>query len=241
MRFNLDDYEPVASRIQRFYEAYPNGAIHCEIVHDDGKRVMVKATVWRDINDPQPSAVDYAEEHLTERGVNATSRTENACTSATGRAISIAAHGLGPSDWTKKPSREEMGKVAATKNFYEKDPNLTPLTNTKRVASISQEGVRIFEDGTMKAPDHLLNVAVKGKQHGPLPDWFLQEAFAAGVKEVYDNRAEAAGTKRPWFKATTGGKDAKAFWPPRGTADPQVEVEPSSISVTVATVDEEPF
>jgi|LakMenE01Jun11ns_1017448.scaffolds.fasta_scaffold9608831_2 hypothetical protein len=109
--FDLESYEPVASRIQRFYEAYPNGAIHCEIVHDDGKRVLVKATVWRDINDAQPSAVDFAEEHLTDRGVNATSRVENACTSATGRAISIAAHGLGPSDWTKKPSREEMGKV----------------------------------------------------------------------------------------------------------------------------------
>ena len=111
MAFDLESYEPVASRIQRFYEAYPNGAIHCEIVHDDGKRVMVKATVWRDINDAQASAVDFAEEHLTDRGVNATSRVENACTSATGRAISIAAHGLGPSDWTKKPSREEMGKV----------------------------------------------------------------------------------------------------------------------------------
>jgi hypothetical protein len=109
--FDLESYEPVASRIQRFYEAYSNGAIHCEIVHDDGKRVLVKATVWRDINDAQPSAVDFAEEHLTDRGVNATSRVENACTSATGRAISIAAHGLGPSDWTKKPSREEMGKV----------------------------------------------------------------------------------------------------------------------------------
>ena len=111
MAFDLESYEPVASRIQRFYEAYPNGAIHCEIVHDDGKRVLVKATVWRDINDAQASAVDFAEEHLSDRGVNATSRVENACTSATGRAISIAAHGLGPSDWTKKPSREEMGKV----------------------------------------------------------------------------------------------------------------------------------
>ena len=109
--FDLESYEPVASRIQRFYETYSNGAIHCEIVHDDGKRVLVKATVWRDINDAQPSAVDFAEEHLSDRGVNATSRVENACTSATGRAISIAAHGLGPSDWTKKPSREEMGKV----------------------------------------------------------------------------------------------------------------------------------
>jgi hypothetical protein len=53
-----------------------------------------------------------------------------------------------------------------------------------------------------------------------LPDWFVIDAFNAGVSEVYDNRADVAGTKRPWFKATTGGKDAKAFWPPKGTPDP---------------------
>jgi hypothetical protein len=226
MGFNLDDYEPVASRIQRFYEAYPNGAIHCEIVHDDGKRVMVKATVWRDINDPQASAVDYAEEHLSDRGVNATSRTENACTSATGRAISIAAHGLGPSDWTKKPSREEMSKVQNAK------PARTPLTNVKRVASISQNGVRTFEDGTIQAPPDLLGVAIKGKQHGPLPEWFLQDAFAAGVAECWDNRDKVAGTKRPWFKDAHG---EKAFWPPKGTPDPQLEVE------TYDDSPEEPF
>jgi hypothetical protein len=116
MPFDLDSYEPVASRIQRFYEAYPTGAIHCEIVHDDGQRVIIKATVWRDINDARPAAVDYAEELLSDRGVNSSSRVENCATSATGRAISIAAHGLGPSDWTKKPSREEMAKVQRSSN-----------------------------------------------------------------------------------------------------------------------------
>lgn len=116
MGFNLDDYEPVASRVQRFYEAHPAGAIHCEIVHDDGQRVVMQATVWRDVNDVRPAAVDYAEELLTDRGVNATSRIENCATSAIGRAISIAAHGLGPSDWTKKPSREEMAKVQRSSN-----------------------------------------------------------------------------------------------------------------------------
>lgn len=111
MAFNLDDYEPVASRIQRFYEAYPDGAIHTEIMFDDGQRVVIRASVYRHIAHDRPAAVDYAEEHLTDRGVNATSRIENACTSAIGRAISVAAAGLGPSDWTKKPTREEMGKV----------------------------------------------------------------------------------------------------------------------------------
>jgi hypothetical protein len=135
MPFDLDSYEPVASRIQRFYEAYPTGAIHCEIVHDDGQRVIIKATVWRDINDARPAAVDYAEELLSDRGVNSSSRVENCATSATGRAISIAAHGLGPSDWTKKPSREEMAKVQRSSNgpTFERgsDPRMPSVTITQ--------------------------------------------------------------------------------------------------------------
>lgn len=111
MPFDLDSYEPVASRIQRFYDQYPNGAIHTEIVFDDGQRVVIKASVWRDIADSMPAGVDFAEEILTDRGVNSTSRIENAATSAAGRAVSIAAAGLAPSDWTKKATREEMQKV----------------------------------------------------------------------------------------------------------------------------------
>lgn len=125
MAFNLDDYEPVASRVQRFYEAYPDGAIHTEIVFDDGKRVVIRATVYRHVSDDRAAAVDFAEEHLTDRGVNATSRIENACTSAIGRAISVAAAGLGPSDWTKKPTREEMGKVQRmTTKPHDSHPNV---------------------------------------------------------------------------------------------------------------------
>jgi hypothetical protein len=205
MGFDLDSYEPVASRIQRFYEAFPTGAIHCEIVHDDGQRVVVKATVWRDINDARPSAVDFAEELISDRGVNATSRVENCATSATGRAISIAAHGLGPSDYTKKPSREEMAKVeratAAGRGYLPAQPK---IVHAKSYADMGEAN----------------NVRVRGNQFGPLPDWLVLDAFQAGVTEVYDNRDQVAGTKRPWFKATTGGKDAKAFWPPKGTPDP---------------------
>jgi len=107
--FNLDEYTPVSERIKQFWIDHPNGAIHSELVFDDGIRCVVKTTLWLDKNDSQPTTVDYAEEIIADRGVNATSRIENCCTSSQGR--SLAAAGYLGADWTKKPSREEMQKV----------------------------------------------------------------------------------------------------------------------------------
>lgn len=57
-------------------------------------------------------------------------------------------------------------------------------------------------------------VRIKGKQHGPIPEWLITECAKVGVTEVWDNRdGLAANPKRPWFKATVGDK---AFWQPRG-------------------------
>ena len=108
MAFNLNDYEPVANRIARFWADHPEGAIYSELIYDDGERCVVKATVHFVKGEPAVSS-DYAEEMKTERGVNSTSRIENCCTSAQGRALSAAGY-LG-SDWTKKSTREEMQKV----------------------------------------------------------------------------------------------------------------------------------
>jgi hypothetical protein len=108
MAFNLNDYEPVANRIARFWADHPEGAIYSELIYDDGERCVVKAMVHFVKGEPAVSS-DYAEEIKTERGVNFTSRIENCCTSAQGRALSAAGY-LG-SDWTKKSTREEMQKV----------------------------------------------------------------------------------------------------------------------------------
>jgi hypothetical protein len=131
MGFNLDEYEPVASRIARFWAEHPCGAIHTELVFDDGHRCVIKATVYFD-STAAPVSSDYAEEMQTERGVNATSRLENCSTSAQGRAL--AAAGFLPSDWTKKPSREEMQKVQRQGGDYQ------PAQRTSGATVITENG-----------------------------------------------------------------------------------------------------
>ena len=132
MAFNLDEYTPVSERIKQFWIDHPNGAIHSELVFDDGTRCVVKTTLWLDKNDSQPTTVDYAEELISDRGVNATSRIENCCTSSQGR--SLAAAGYLGADWTKKPSREEMQKVVRMSGD-------TQITESSNLASEKQQNM----------------------------------------------------------------------------------------------------
>lgn len=154
MAFNLDEYTPVSERIKSFWIDHPNGAIHSELVFDDGKRCIIKTTLWLDKNDPQATTVDYAEEHLTDRGVNATSRIENCCTSSQGRALAAAGY-LG-ADWTKKPSREEMGKVV---HRQQGDTNVTEYSN---LASNKQQNmIRAVCKSLSKLPPSNLQAMTK--------------------------------------------------------------------------------
>ena len=62
------------------------------------------------------------------------------------------------------------------------------------------------------------SVEIAGKQHGDLPNWLITACQKAGVGRVWDNRDQAVGTKRPWFKQADAveGQEPAAFWPPRG-------------------------
>lgn len=61
---------------------------------------------------------------------------------------------------------------------------------------------------------HNYQLTVKGNQFGPLPDWLYAAAANDNVHEVYDNRDQPAGSRRPMFKSTAGGRDAPAYWAP---------------------------
>jgi hypothetical protein len=109
--FNLADYEPVEVRLEKFIKDYPAFRISTELEVVEATRYIVKAYLFKNAEDGVAWATGYAEETVTSRGVNQTSALENCETSAIGRALANA--GYAPKG--KRPSREEMSKVVATK------------------------------------------------------------------------------------------------------------------------------
>ena len=177
---SLEDYEPVADRLVRFWAEHPDGRIVNELVTYEGDRCIVKSSIYFHKDDAHPVAVDYAEEIRGSSNVNRSSHIENCSTSATGRSLSLcgfssATDGTG-AGWSNKPSREEMQKVQRTsgntvitesgdlasdkqRNMIKavckslgKTPPVELQSFTKRQASAYIDELKRLEAGDMPAP-----------------------------------------------------------------------------------------
>ena len=146
MSFNLDDYEPVSARLERWrkqtYDRMAEPVVITEMVHHGENWCVFKAELWEVYYDRKDDprewrlllSTGWAEEHVTERGVNSTSHVENCETSAVGRALANA--GFAGSDPSKRPSREEMTKVQRAGG--------QPAQYTSRPSGLATEKQRIF-------------------------------------------------------------------------------------------------
>jgi hypothetical protein len=121
MPFNLDDYEPVAARLDRWLKDKLDGyktstndypRVLTRMISEPGADIcVIRAELWLGEN---MIATGYAEEVRGAGNVNRTSHVENCETSAIGRALANC--GMAGSDMSKRPSREEMAKVQRTSN-----------------------------------------------------------------------------------------------------------------------------
>jgi len=99
---------------------------------------------------------------------------------------------------------EEIYGTSNMNHAIEQNNNVVKMVKE----AFNAEEVSMPETTTSSGP-----VSVKGKQHGPLPEWLIKACKRDGVTTVYDNRdGLAANPKRPSFKAVDA---EKAYWPPR--------------------------
>jgi len=197
MAFDLDSYETVASRFNRFIEWVKLTdhipAVTSEMMSAPGAEICVfKTTIFLD---GVIVATGHAEEVRGAGSVNRTSHVENCETSSLGRCLAnFPLHNFAGSDFAKRPSREEMSKVERTSQA---NPFIAPKAS-------------------------LGGLKVRGTQHGPLPDWLITAAAEQHITEVYDNRDTLhENPKRPWFKCS---QSKAGLWPPKGTPMPLVQV-----------------
>ena len=176
---SIEDYEPVASRLARFWEKHPEGRVITKLLTFEGDRVIVQADIYVDREDDRPVATDFAEEIRGSNNVNKTSHIENAATSAIGRALADCDF-ASSTDWTKRPSREEMSKV-------ERMSGDTQITEPSNLASEKQQNmIRAVCKSMGKVPPANLQVISKReasqyidtlKSAAPAPQEEPEEAF----------------------------------------------------------------
>jgi phage pi2 protein 07 len=116
----LKDYVEVNVRVERFWEKYPNGRISTEIISWENGVVVMKASVYKDLNDPNPSATGFAYEKEGSTFINKTSALENCETSAVGRALAF----LGFEIKKSIASKEEVENAILNQNNESKKPLL---------------------------------------------------------------------------------------------------------------------
>lgn len=131
--FNLEQYETVDERLEKFWEKYPDGRIDTEIVVINEDRCVIKAYLWKTFLDSVPYASGIAEERLGSSHINKTSFVENCESSAIGRALhtgGISKH----SDGKPRPSQSEMAKV---QRLSEKPSQAKPAPKLEQQSSVA--------------------------------------------------------------------------------------------------------
>ena len=158
----LEGYEDVNARIIRARSEFPTMRLVAYIEDMDITKgyILVKAEAYRNYEDEKPSAVDFALEIRSDRGVNLHFWVENCVTSAYGRVLGLLTPG-----GIARSTKEDMQKVEAlsakavapiTDDLWATNSIATAIQNVASELNASvldpkpecRHGVRLWREGT---------------------------------------------------------------------------------------------
>ena len=211
--FNLQDYETVESRLEKWHDKFPDSRVETELIEASNTRFVVFAKLFKTEADPKPCATGLAFETITEKGVNSTSALENCETSAIGRALANA----GFAAKGKRASREEMAKVVnpAPSSFKDKlEAKQNIYGKSGRSAAIETALRSSFEADKDVAPvawtvgDVVSEIGASIPNEPPACEHghILKEGISKGGKPYRGYVCKAKQCEPKWAKLTANGK-----------------------------------
>lgn len=135
----LDNYEPVADRIAKFWEKYPEGRLHTEIVLINEQEIVIKASAFTNREDTRPAAIDFAQETRGSSSINKNNFIENCSTSALGRVLATLNFQPKREGKALRPSREEMTKSVAVRSFASEATVLAGMKDVEGLRKLHAE------------------------------------------------------------------------------------------------------
>ena len=176
--FNPEQYATVAERIDLFYARFPAGRITTELFARDEGEIIFKAFVYRDSTDAPVAATGWAAEREGDGDINTVACLENTETSAVGRALA----NLGFTASTRRPSREEMEKVARVRGSLRfrkqnNEENLSPQLQ----AHATDDVLRLIRKAELKGfpPTRARILLQRASQPSGLPASHVRKVEAA--------------------------------------------------------------
>jgi hypothetical protein len=190
----LDNYEDVAARIARLWATHPTARVQTNIVDFNAEKgyVLIQAQIFREYEDLQPSATDYAFGNVATYNINMKKFfVEDTVTSAIGRAIglllgadmekveTISAKVANATADDYDPWTQKFGEVPSFKTAEEAEQSGIPSLGSSMDEIAKQLGGELLPEAPQCSHGHRIFKTGEAKTGKAWGGWFCVEKTKA--------------------------------------------------------------